>query len=59
MRAARGAEARDAAWNHPDLIPTSADLDDPLGYAENGHVTAPDELDAELQKLLDEEGGGR
>ncbi len=59
VRATRGAEARDAAWNHPDLIPTSADLDDPLGYAENGHVTAPDELDAELQKLLDEEGGGR
>ncbi|MFT3832028.1 MAG: zinc-dependent metalloprotease [Micropruina sp.] len=57
VRATRGAEARDAAWDHPDLIPTAADLDDPLGYAEHGHVSAPDDLDAELQKLLDQEGG--
>lgn len=57
VRATRGAQARDDAWHHPDLIPTSADLDDPLGYAEHGHVTVPDELDAELAKLLDQEGG--
>ncbi len=57
VRATRGAQARDDAWHHPDLIPTSADLDDPLGYAEHGHVNAPDELDAELAKLLDQEGG--
>lgn len=57
IRATRGAQARDESWSHPDLIPTSADLDDPLGYAENGHLPdAPDELDAELAKLLDEEG---
>ena len=56
VRATRGAQARDDAWHHPDLIPTSADLDDPLGYAEHGHVNAPDELDAELAKLLDQEG---
>jgi len=56
VRAGRGTQARDEAWNHPDLIPTSADLDDPLGYAEHGHAaSAPDELDAELAKLLDEE----
>ncbi len=60
IRATRGAQARDAAWSHPDLIPTSADLDDPLGYAEHGHLThAPDDLDAELAKLLDEEGGAQ
>jgi putative hydrolase len=59
IRATRGAAERDAAWAHPDLIPTSADLDDPLGYAEHGHVApAPDDLDAELAKLLDEEAGG-
>lgn len=57
IRATRGAQARDESWSHPDLIPTSADLDDPLGYAETGHLPdAPDELDAELAKLLDEEG---
>ena len=58
IRATRSAADRDAAWSHPDLIPTSADLDDPLGYAEHGHgAAAPDDLDAELAKLLDEERG--
>ena len=32
LRDARGMEGRDAVWSHPDLIPTSADLDDPLGF---------------------------
>jgi putative hydrolase len=58
-RVARGAEARDGAWSHPDLLPTTADLADPLGYAEQGHTAgAPDDLDVELAKLLDEEGRG-
>ena len=57
-RSARGTEARDAAWAHPDLLPTSADLADPLGFAAEGHTAgAPDDLDAELARLLDEEGG--
>lgn len=56
-RAARGAEARDSAWDHPDLLPTTADLADPLGYASEGHrEDAPDDLDAELARLLEEEG---
>jgi putative hydrolase len=29
----RGAEGRDAVWNHPDLVPTSSDLDDPDAFA--------------------------
>ena len=28
-----GAEARDAVWDHPDLLPGPEDLDDPTGYA--------------------------
>ncbi len=57
-RATRGAAERDAAWAHPDLIPTAADLDDPLGYAEHGHEQAPaDDLDAQLARLLEEETG--
>lgn len=57
-RSARGGEARDATWAHPDLLPTTADLADPLGFATEGHTAgAPDELDAELARLLDEEGG--
>lgn len=58
-RVARGAEARDATWAHPDLLPSAADLADPLGFAAEGHRTSgPDDLDVELAKLLDEEGSG-
>jgi putative hydrolase len=32
----RGPEARDAVWAHPDLLPTSDDLDDPAGWVEGG-----------------------
>jgi hypothetical protein len=41
---------------HPDLLPTAADLDDPLGFREG--ASAPEALsekdfDAELRRLLD------
>ena len=60
LRSRRGQEARDAVWTHPDLLPTSADLDDPLGFRE-GAVPASEELsddafDAALAELLDSEG---
>lgn len=29
---ARGIEGRDDVWGHPDLMPTSEDLDDPAGF---------------------------
>lgn len=32
---ARGSEGRDAVWAHPDLMPTSADLDDPAAFVED------------------------
>lgn len=35
VRAGRGAEARDALWAHPDLLPAPDDLADPLGFIEN------------------------
>ena len=60
LRVANGYEARDATWAHPDLVPTAADLDDPLGFVERGRL-APgaesEDLDAELARLLDEERG--
>lgn len=57
-RAARGSAGRDAVWDHPDLLPDSASLDDPLGFAAQGNqLAAPDDLDAELARLLDAEGG--
>ena len=56
LHARQGTEARDGVWLHPDLLPTSADLDDPLGFREE--ASAPDSLsdddfDAELRRLLD------
>ncbi|MCW2815958.1 MAG: zinc-dependent metalloprotease, partial [Nocardioides sp.] len=60
LRTRQGTEARDGVWLHPDLLPTSADLDDPLGFREE--AAAPDSLsedafDAELRALLDGDKG--
>ncbi len=30
---ARGVAGRDEVWSHPDLLPTTEDLDDPEGFA--------------------------
>jgi putative hydrolase len=35
VRAGRGADARDALWAHPDLLPGPDDLADPLGFIED------------------------
>jgi putative hydrolase len=53
-----GPAARDAAWRHPDLAPSTADLDDPLGYVERSSGPQGDDLDAELDALLRGEEGG-
>ncbi len=52
LREQRGIEGRDAIWQHPDLLPSSDDLDDPTGF-----VSRPgDTLDplAEIAKLAGE-----
>lgn len=51
-----GDRARDDVWSHPDLIPTSADLDDPLAFLDriNGVTADGDDFDAALNRLLDE-----
>ncbi|HEY3527822.1 MAG TPA: zinc-dependent metalloprotease [Nocardioides sp.] len=56
LRTRQGVEARDGVWMSPHLLPTDADLDDPLGFREGSE--APDELsaddfDAQLRHLLD------
>ena len=43
MGAAHGAEARDRLWSHPDLLPTSEDLDEPMDFV--GRQGADDGLD--------------
>ncbi len=32
LESSRGIDGRDALWSHPDLLPSSADLDDPVGF---------------------------
>ena len=61
LRSRKGPAARDAVWSHPDLMPTAADLDDPLGFQEGSipvsQTLSDDEFDAELASLLDGEPG--
>ncbi len=57
LEEAGGAEARDAAWKHPDFAPGAADLDDPDGYVDrrtSGEEKPPerDEMDDALDQLL-------
>ena len=57
LRTRQGIEARDAVWMHPDLLPSAADLDDPLGFREDAvspESLSDDEFDAGLAKLLEE-----
>lgn len=57
VRAERGADGRDNIWAHPDLLPTSSDLDDPIGYAKGETKTDEDAaFDAALAELLDNPG---
>ena len=46
-----GPEARDRAWDHPDVAPSAADLDDPLGYVER-RSGGGDDIDAALDEIL-------
>ena len=40
LESAGGATLRDGRWAHPDLAPTSADLDDPIGFVERATGTS-------------------
>lgn len=61
LRAAEGAAGRDAVWASPALLPTTADLDDPLAFAQRTKeadeldIESP-EFDAALAALLEPEG---
>ncbi len=69
LRDRQGPDARDALWHHPDLLPSSSDLDDPLGFAQGerasdtaeGEVdtTTGDDFDTALRAMLDEPDGRR
>ncbi|MEV5375459.1 hydrolase [Streptosporangium nondiastaticum] len=50
---ARGPEGRDALWEHPDMLPTAADLDDPDGFVHREHLDF-----SEIDKMLGEAAKG-
>ncbi len=49
-----GAEQRDALWSHPDVLPTSADIDDPAALVARLQAgePEPDEMDQAIEDLL-------
>jgi putative hydrolase len=62
LRTRQGTEARDGVWMSPHLLPTDADLDDPLGFREGADAPielSADDFDAELRNLLDGPGEAR
>ncbi len=50
-----GQSARDDLWQHPDLLPDSDDLDDPMGFVKNSATAAAEskDFDDALNALLD------
>ncbi len=50
---ARGLEGRDALWEHPDMLPTAGDLDDPDGFVHHEQADF-----SELDKMLGEAAQG-
>ena len=55
---AAGVDARDAVWQHPDLLPSADDLDDPAAFIDGvigGDTSGIDKAIADLEKSL---GGG-
>jgi putative hydrolase len=48
-----GADARDAVWQHPDLLPSAEDLDEPAGFIDRivgGDTSGIDEALAQFEK---------
>jgi putative hydrolase len=53
---AAGADARDAIWQHPDLLPDADDLDEPAGFIDRvigGDTSGIDEAIAKLEESID------
>lgn len=56
---AAGMDARDAVWQHPDLLPGSDDLDDPAAFIDRvigGDTSGIDEALSDLNAELDDPG---
>lgn len=61
LESQHGRDARDEAWGHPDVAPSGADLDDPLGYVQRHGAGGGDVdltvTDADIEQLLRGEAG--
>lgn len=57
IAASGGTTARDAVWDHPDLMPTAEDLDDPTGFERRRDESAEEhaDLDRALAEIFGEE----
>ncbi|HEY5514787.1 MAG TPA: zinc-dependent metalloprotease [Pengzhenrongella sp.] len=55
-----GPAARDAVWGHPDLLPTTEDLDDPTGFTARRTAAADEQADVDraLAEIFGDEPGG-
>ena len=59
LTTAAGIDDRDAVWQHPDLLPGAADLDEPAGFIDRVIGGGSSELDdaiADLERSLKEDG---
>ena len=56
---AAGIDARDTVWQHPDLLPSSADLDEPAAFIDRiiGGDTSGVDIDAALAEFEKTESG--
>ncbi len=53
-----GVDARDAVWQHPDLLPSAHDLDDPAGFIDRAVGGDTSGIDEAIAKLEQEGGTG-
>ncbi|MFI0452834.1 zinc-dependent metalloprotease [Actinomadura sp. 6N118] len=53
----RGTQGRDAVWEHPDLLPTAEDLDNPEGFAQNKSELDDLDISAFTNEDRADEGG--
>ncbi|CAN5453881.1 zinc-dependent metalloprotease [soil metagenome] len=51
---AAGGDARDALWQHPDLLPDSTDLDEPVGFIDRVIGGDTSGIDSAIDKALSE-----
>ena len=49
-----GADARDAVWQHPDLMPSASDLDEPAGFIDRIVGGDTSDMDSAIEQALNE-----